>query len=85
MQDCGRFEKEHPSVIKSLRTAPKPKLLWVASGKNDVLYGCCQDTLRLFDKYKIPYVYVEGKGIHGWETARIDLFAFLPLVFRDAE
>jgi hypothetical protein len=41
--------------------------------------------LKLFDKYKIPYVYVEGKGIHGSETARNDLFVFAPLVFRDAK
>ena len=28
--------------------------------------GYCQDTLRLFDGYKIPYVYVEGKGFTIW-------------------
>ena len=83
MQDCERFEKQHAKVLENLRTAAKPELLWVASGKNNVLYECCQDTLRLFDKCRIPYVYVEGKGLHGWETAANNLFAFLPLLFRD--
>ncbi len=39
-------------------------------------------------KYPVLYllhVYVEGKGFHGWETARNDLFVFAPLVFRDAD
>jgi hypothetical protein len=40
--------------------------------------------LELFDKDKIQYVYQEGKGFHCWETARNDLFAFVPLVFREA-
>ena len=83
--DCERFEKGHQDVLEELGTKRKPKLLWVASGKKDMLYGACQDTLKLFDKYKIRYVYVEGKGLHNWETARNDLFAFVPLVFRDAK
>ena len=44
----------------------------------------CQDTLKLLDKYKIQYVYVQGKGLHNWETARNDLFVFAPLPFREA-
>ena len=85
LDNCEQFEKEHQEVLKDLGTKKKLKLLWVANGKNDLTYVSCQDTLKLFDKYKIRYVYVEGKGLHNWETARNDLFVFAPLVFRDAK
>jgi enterochelin esterase-like enzyme len=85
LENCEQFEKEHYEVLKDLGTRKKLKLLWIANGKHDVTYLSCQDMLKLFDKYKIRYVYVEGKGIHGSETARNDLFVFVPLLFRDAK
>ncbi len=85
LDNCEQFEKEHHEALKNLGSTKKLKLLWVANGKNDLKYLPCQDTLKLFDKYKIRYVYVEGKGVHNWETARNDLFVFAPLVFRDAK
>ena len=85
LQDCERYEKEHKSSLEELGTVRKPKLLWVASGKKDWFYQSCQDTLRLFNRYNISYVYVEGKGLHNPETARNDLFVFAPLLFRDAD
>jgi enterochelin esterase-like enzyme len=84
-EDCDEFEKKHQDVLEDLGTKKKLKLLWIASGRHDLKYECCQDTLKLFDKYRIQYVYVEGKGIHNWETARNDLFVFAPLVFRNAK
>ncbi len=85
LENCEQFEKKHRAVLNDLGTKKKLKLLWVANGKNDIKYESCQDTLGLFDKYKIQYVYMEGKGVHGWETARNDLFVFAPLLFRDAK
>jgi enterochelin esterase-like enzyme len=85
LHDREQFEKKHQAALKDLGATMKPKLLWVANGKNDMTYEDCQDTLRLFDKYNIPYVYREGKGPHDWETARNDLFVFAPLVFRDTD
>ena len=85
LNDCEQFEKEHREALEGLGTNQKLKLLWVANGKYDLTQISCQETLRLFDKYRIPYVYVEGKGLHNWETAKNDLFAFAPLVFRDAK
>jgi enterochelin esterase-like enzyme len=83
LQNCEQFEKNHQDALVDLGTKMKPSLLWVANGKNDMTYEDCQDTLRLFKKYNIPYVYVEGAGLHNWETARNDLFLFAPLVFLD--
>ena len=61
------------------------RLLWLASGEYDLSYTTCQETRELLDKYRIPYTYVEGKGLHDSETSRNDLFAFAPLLFRDAK
>jgi enterochelin esterase-like enzyme len=85
LQNCEQFEQKHQDALKDLGGQMKPKLLWVASGKNDLTYADCQDTLRLFNKYNIHYVYLEGKGPHNWETARNDLFVFAPLVFREMD
>ena len=62
LDNCEQFEKEHQEVLKDLGTKKKLKLLWIANGKNDLTYESCQDTLKLFDKYKIQYVYVRGQG-----------------------
>ena len=80
-----RFEKEHQEALRDLGTKKKLKLLWIANGKNDLTYESCQGMLQLFDQYKIQYVYVEGRGVHSWETARNDLFVFAQLVFHDAK
>ncbi|MGA2064152.1 MAG: alpha/beta hydrolase-fold protein [Thermoguttaceae bacterium] len=85
LHDCEQFEKQHQEALKDLRAKKRLKLLWLANGKNDLTYEYCQDTLKLLGKYKIRYVYMEGKGLHNWETARNDLFVFTPLVFREAD
>ena len=82
LQNCEQFEKKHQGALKDLGTKMKPRLLWVANGKNDMTYEDCQDTLRLFKKYNIHYIYREGNGLHNWETARDDLSLFAPLAFR---
>jgi enterochelin esterase-like enzyme len=85
LHNCEQFETKHQDALKGRGAKMKPKLLWVANGKNDMTYEDCQDTLRLFNKYNIHYIYREGKGLHNWETARNDLFLFAPLVFRDMD
>ena len=85
LQNCEQFETKHQDALKDQGPKMKPKLLWVANGKNDMTYEDCQDTLRLLNKYNIHYIYREGKGLHNWETARNDLFLFAPLVFRDMD
>jgi enterochelin esterase-like enzyme len=83
LDNCPQFEKDHHEALVDLGTKKKPKLLWIANGKKDLMYDNCQNTLKMLDKYKVPYVYVEGRGFHGWETAKNDLYVFLPLLFRD--
>jgi len=85
LENCAQFEKSHKDALENVGAKTKPKLLWIANGKNDLTYSRCQDTLRLFDKYQISYVYMEGKGVHDWETARNDLFVFAQLLFRETD
>jgi enterochelin esterase-like enzyme len=83
--DHEQFEKKHEDALTSLQTDQRSTLLWLASGRKDIFYENCQDTLRFLDKHKIHYVYVEGKGLHNWETTRNDLFVFAPLLFHDID
>jgi enterochelin esterase-like enzyme len=85
LSDCAEFEKTNSGVLDELATTKKLNLLWIANGKNDFTYTACQDTLRLFDRHGIQYIYQEGQGIHSWETARNDLLVFAPLLFRDVK
>jgi enterochelin esterase-like enzyme len=85
LYNCQRFEEQHQQALRALRAQNRLELLWLANGRKDLTYEDCQDTLRLFDKYAIRYVYKEGKGLHDWETARNDLFVFAPLIFRDRD
>jgi enterochelin esterase-like enzyme len=84
-ENSALVEKEHHGTLKDLGGQTSLKLLWIANGKNDVTYSRCCDTRELFDKYSIPHTYLEGPGIHGWESARNDLFVFAPLLFRDVD
>ena len=85
LHNCEQFEENHRETLEDQHAKKRLKLLWIANGKYDHTYGYCQDTLKLLGKYKIRYVYMEGKGLHNWETARNDLFVFTPLVFREAD
>ena len=67
LENSALAEKEYQGTLKDLGEKTKLKLLWIASGKNDLTYSRCCDTLELFDKYHISYTYVEGQGFHGWE------------------
>ena len=84
LHNCEQFEKKHQAVLKDLRTKMKRRCSGSPTARTTSPTKSCQDTLRLFDKYKIPYVYMEGKGFHNWETAN-DLFLFAPLLFRDMD
>lgn len=85
LQNSEQFEKEHQDSLKTLESNRQLKLLWLANSRNDLTYEYCQDALRPFDRYGIRYTYREAKGPHTWETARSALFAFVQLLFRDAD
>src|SRR4051794_24614996 len=84
-QNRERFEKEQQKLLKDEKTNGRLKLFWIANGKKDIAYKNNQAMLEMFDKYKVRYVYREGKGGHTWESWRNHLFVFAPLLFRDGE
>jgi enterochelin esterase-like enzyme len=84
-QNRERFEKEQQKLLKDEKTNGRLKLFWIANGKKDIAYKNNQAMLEMFDKYKVRYVYKEGKGGHTWESWRNHLFVFAPLLVRDAD
>jgi enterochelin esterase-like enzyme len=84
LHDRASAEIAYRDTLKRLGVKSSLKRLWVSNGKNDVTYSRCRDALELFDKYKIPYTYLEGDLVHGWESAKNNLFVFIPNLFRDA-
>ena len=78
-----KFEKDQQALLKDPETNKKLKLFWIANGKPDIAYKNNQAMLEMFDKYKLRYVYNEGKGGHTWDSWKNHLFVFAPLLFRD--
>ncbi|HVK12414.1 MAG TPA: endo-1,4-beta-xylanase [Gemmataceae bacterium] len=78
-----KFEKEQQALLKDPETNKKLKLFWIANGKPDIAYKNNQAMLEMFDKYKLRYVFNEGKGGHTWDSWKNHLFVFAPLLFRD--
>lgn len=80
-----KFEKEHPELLKDPETNKKLTIFWIANGKPDIAYKNNQAMLEMFDKYKLRYVYNEGKGGHDWTSWKNHLYVFAPLLFRDGK
>jgi enterochelin esterase-like enzyme len=80
-----KFEKEHQELLKAAEPNKKLKLFWIANGKPDIAYKNNLAMLEMFDKYKLRYTYVEGKGGHDWTSWKNHLFVFAPLLFRDGK
>lgn len=60
----------------------KPKLYWIAIGKDDFLYKANVDYRLKLDENKYPYTYRESDGGHIWRNWRIYLSEFAPMLFR---
>lgn len=59
----------------------KPKLYWIAIGKDDFLYKANVDFRRKLDEGGYPYIYRESDGGHIWRNWRIYLSEFVPMLF----
>lgn len=79
------FEKEHRKLLEDPETNRKLKLFWIANGKPDIAYKNNMAMLEMFDKYGLKYEFREGKGGHAWDSWRNHLWAFAPLLFREAK
>ena len=60
----------------------RPKLYWIAIGKDDFLYQVNADYRRFLDAKGYPYEYVETEGGHIWRNWRIYLTEFTQKLFK---
>ena len=72
---------ERQRQILALKEA-KPKLYWIACGKDDFLYESVVTMRAELDKNKFPYKYRESTGGHTWTNWRIYLSEFAPMLFK---
>ena len=62
--------------------ASKPKLFWIAIGKDDFLMQMNTDLRKYMDAHQYPYEYYENDGGHIWRNWRIYLTMFAQKIFK---
>ena len=62
--------------------ASKPKLYWIAIGKDDFLMQSNTELRRYLDSKNYPYEYYENDGGHIWRNWRIYLTLFAQKIFK---
>ena len=72
--------EEHIKQLTALKQA-KPKLYWVACGKDDFLYEGVTRLRALYDQVGLPYTYRESGGGHTWVNWRLYLTELTPQLF----
>ncbi|MBO4660570.1 MAG: esterase [Prevotella sp.] len=61
----------------------KPKLYWIAIGKEDFLMDMNTELRKYLDKHQYPYEYYENDGGHIWRNWRIYLTMFAQKLFKE--
>ena len=77
-QNDAKFNEQMTRLFSS-----KPKLFWIAIGKEDFLIQQNNGLRQYLDEHKYPYEYYENDGGHIWRNWRIYLTMFAPKIFRD--
>lgn len=62
--------------------ASKPKLFWIAIGKDDFLMQMNTELREYLDAHQYPYEYYENDGGHIWRNWRIYLTMFAQKIFK---
>jgi enterochelin esterase family protein len=75
--DRGRF---FPKIDGASR--PEPRLLWIACGREDFLYGANRQFREWLKTKGVAFTPVDTPGAHTWRVWRRNLTEFLPLLFR---
>lgn len=77
------LDEKYPEVLKNAAGHPFKQLL-VGRGKDDPIFTAdlTGTTLKLFDKYGIPYQYKEMNGMHSFVFSRRFLAYAFPQMFR---
>lgn len=77
-QNDAKFNEQMTRLFSS-----KPKLFWIAIGKEDFLIQQNNGLRQYLDAHKYPYEYYENDGGHIWRNWRIYLTMFAQKIFRD--
>lgn len=76
-QDRGKFDEQMARLFNS-----KPKLYWIAIGKEDFLIQGNTQLRQYLDSKGYPYEYYENDGGHIWRNWRIYLTLFAQKIFK---
>ena len=85
MQSAAARMNHHDDKLDSEMArlfASKPKLYWIAIGKEDFLFQMNSDLRRYLDAHHYPYEYYENDGGHIWRNWRIYLTLFAQKIFK---
>lgn len=77
-QNDAKFNEQMTRLFSS-----KPKLFWIAIGKEDFFIQQNNGLRQYLDEHKYPYEYYENDGGHIWRNWRIYLTMFAQKIFRD--
>jgi enterochelin esterase family protein len=76
--DDAKFNEQMARLFAS-----KPKLYWIAIGKEDFLMQMNSQLRQYLDAHNYPYEYYENDGGHIWRNWRIYLTLFAQKIFKD--
>ena len=82
---AGRVKRNDAQFDQQMATlfASKPKLYWIAIGKEDFLMQMNTELRQYLDEHHYPYEYYENDGGHIWRNWRIYLTLFAQKIFKD--
>ena len=78
----SKLDQDYDGQMKRLFDS-KPRLFWIAIGKDDFLMQMNTDLRQYLDEHKYPYEYYENDGGHIWRNWRIYLTLFAQKIFKD--
>ena len=78
----SKLNKDYDGQMKRLFDS-KPKLFWIAIGKEDFLMQMNTDLRKYLDEHHYPYEYYENDGGHIWRNWRIYLSMFAQKIFKE--
>ncbi len=78
----NQYNKEaHVKQLTALKES-HPKVYWIAMGKEDFLYETAGRLTALYDEVGLKYTYRENQGRHDWNSWRLYLSEFAPMLFK---
>jgi enterochelin esterase family protein len=78
----ANYNKEtHVKQLEALKKS-NPTVYWIAIGKQDFLYSSEEKLRALYDEIGFKYTHEENEGRHDWNSWRLYLTEFAPMLFR---